>query len=339
MEMNRLLGHQHIEDYPRNSIEMRELVELLSRDVKDHVFCEPCLKLHKLDKLVEHTSKGRLSRTLLPYLEIEDAFWTGKLFGPNFSSVGFRLAMRTHQYNPSDEQLLRVLGQDTIMSLSTEHVRQSRADVRIFEGVMYHRLQVVVLSASPESSIYKGHPYIEICRHLSFWTDERGICIRLNIHDYIHDLIFPSKTGTRIWALDWDVLEKKGPKGWVFSEILQCNYCRTDLCIDFKNYPGRGMAIFVMRWKELGYGPDTDMWEQHVGRSWLRSPRTTTIAALPDGEEEVRFDAMLLEPGSKEKLFEYHEYCKWLVARKNGLEQVTEETNTCSSEHQMEDWN
>ena len=44
----------------------------------------------------------------------------------------------------------------------------------------------------------------------------------------------------------------------------RCRKCRTEYRIDSKYYEGYGEAIFLTRWKDLGPGPDDEVWRQHL---------------------------------------------------------------------------
>ncbi|KAG4430861.1 hypothetical protein IFR05_013662, partial [Cadophora sp. M221] len=48
------------------------------------------------------------------------------------------------------------------------------------------------------------------------------------------------------------------------SGIERCRECRTEYTIDYTYFEGHGMAMFFTRWKDLGPGPESDIWKQHL---------------------------------------------------------------------------
>jgi hypothetical protein len=39
----------------------------------------------------------------------------------------------------------------------------------------------------------------------------------------------------------------------------RCQDCRTEYRIDFKFYDGKGLVMFLTRWKDLGDGPESEV--------------------------------------------------------------------------------
>ena len=102
--------------------------------------------------------------------------------------------------------------------------------------------------------------------------------------------------------------------------------CRTEYRTIFKCYKAHGVAIFFTRWKNLGAGPESDVWKQHLLRaspvSLLREmfsgvtiptkPQTQVERWLRDGNlcsafedgHELKFDS-LLTLGNDAALFQF----------------------------------
>ena len=57
------------------------------------------------------------------------------------------------------------------------------------------------------------------------------------------------------------------------SAVQRCQNCRTQYHTDFMDYDGHGVAMFLTRWKDLGSGPESEMWNQFAlqGVAHLRS--------------------------------------------------------------------
>jgi hypothetical protein len=46
--------------------------------------------------------------------------------------------------------------------------------------------------------------------------------------------------------------------------VRRCQNCRTEYRIDFKYYENHGSTVFFTRWKDLGPGPESEVWMQHI---------------------------------------------------------------------------
>jgi hypothetical protein len=109
--------------------------------------------------------------------------------------------------------------------------------------------------------------------------------------------------------------------------VKRCQECRTEYRIDFKYYEGHGLAMFLTRWKDLGPGPESEVWMQHL------PPRVASLRALftsqtsmglqtkvedqpHDGDlssafgdgDDFKFDS-LLTSGNRAELFRFQKQC------------------------------
>ena len=46
--------------------------------------------------------------------------------------------------------------------------------------------------------------------------------------------------------------------------LKQCMFCWTEYRIDLRHYEGHGLAMFLTRWKDLGPGPESEVWIQNL---------------------------------------------------------------------------
>jgi hypothetical protein len=102
--------------------------------------------------------------------------------------------------------------------------------------------------------------------------------------------------------------------------------------IDFKYYDGRGLAVFFTRWKDLGAGPEGEVWTQHLppraaaslgalfaSRVWAQTsvglqtqlearPQDGDLSSAFEDSDDYKFDS-LLTSWNKAELFRFQKQC------------------------------
>lgn len=172
-----------------------------------------------------------------------------------------------------------------------DHVRQFREECRIIQECLIHRLQSVHISRKSLGTIRRDPPSEMICPHIEFRTSEHNI----------------------------------------ESGVRRCQKYCTEYRIDFKYYDGHGLAMFFTRWKDLGAGPEGEVWKQHLrsrvaslGRLFTSQARAQTSVELQnqievwpqdgdlssafEGSDDFKFDS-LLTSGNKAELFRFQKQC------------------------------
>jgi len=199
--------------------------------------------------------------------------------------------MKRYQQNLGYSQLLKLMSDGTDTRPWSSYTKQSRAEYRIIQCRMIHRMQIIILSAT--SASFTRDPFIEICRHLDF---------RSNTHSgYIVTTLFTPwlprlSLYRKVWSTSWNLtsLERHNTS----SGMMRCHYCWTEFRIDFRHYPGQGMAMFFTRWKNLGTGPDDEDWKRNF-QPWDCLPPITiqfeagTLHSVFENGEDFMLDSLV----------------------------------------------
>jgi hypothetical protein len=317
MQIKRLIGDPYLRNLAGRPANTLAFLDILALDLPDQVVCSSCQKLHKMENAARYISMTRQGGPAPECLSDDQYAMVEGFISINFSSTVFRMAMKRYQQNPECSQLLKLLSYDTDTRLGSSYVKQSRADCRIIQGLMIHRVQNVFLSATSSTSpAFTTDPLFEICRHLDFRTDTHSV--------YVATTLFcnflPRVTDYRkVWSTACNLtgLERHNTG----SGLMRCHHCWTEFRIDFKQYPGHGMAMFFTRWKNLGAGPDDEDWKRNF-RPWDRLPPTAVqfqagaLSSAFENGEEFKLDS-LLSPENKTELFRAQN--KWLSIHDEAL--------------------
>lgn len=222
------------------------LLALLAIDLPDHVVCFPCKKLHSIKDFDRYNSSTysttwRLHTSLhLPACVIQDQRNKTFVLTNLYGATCFKIAVkRYHQQANSEDVLMMMSSEETTTTVVENYVRQYREECCVVDGRLMHRLQSVNKSrkSSTPTSFGVEPPDERICPHLNL---RRSL---LNID----------------------------------CGLKQCMFCRTEYRVDLRHYEGHGLAMFLTRWKDLGPGPESEVWIQHL---------------MPTGKPPFRADAL-----------------------------------------------
>jgi hypothetical protein len=163
-------------------------------------------------------------------------------------------------------------------------VRQLREECRVVQGQLMHRLQSVDISRKCSTAMPSRHN-----------LPSEMICPHVNFRKSVHNI-----------------------------GVKRCQECCTDYRIDFKHYDGHGWALFFTRWKNLGAGPESEVWRQHLlprpaSPIWSQTSvgLQTQVEDQPEDEDlptafgdsdAFKFDS-LLTSRNKADLFRFKEQC------------------------------
>lgn len=160
-----------------------------------------------------------------------------------FGATAFRMAIKRYHQQPDCTKLLKIMSSKATKTVATgNYVRQFREECRIVQGSLIHRLQSVYISRKclRTTPFRCDLPSEIICPHIKFRTSEHNIG----------------------------------------SGVKRCQKCRTEYRIDFKHHDGHGLVIFFTRLKDLGAGPEGEVWTRHLS-SIVVSLRTLFDSRVP----------------------------------------------------------
>jgi hypothetical protein len=230
-----VLGTQHFLKVAYSTENLVTLLNLLALDLRNYVACSPCRKLHNMKNIRRYniTRYNGCSPSYeyhilrLPACVAQDrainTFTITELFG----STAFKMAVKRYHQQPDCTRLLKIMSSTEATTTKIgDYVRQFKEECRVVRGRLMHRLQSAYILQDQRSDIFPfihNTPSEVICPHIKF--------------------------GTSVY--------ETGPI------VKRCQECCTDYRIDFKYYDCHGWAMFFTRWKNLGTGPDSEVWRQH----------------------------------------------------------------------------
>ncbi len=286
------LGNQYLKALEENEqLDRYNFLTLLERDLPNHISCCYCKKLHAINKAHQHLYSNRYYLGTGRYLSCWTAdfdLWACVYIHYDFSSTIFQMTMKRHRQGLDCSKLLNLLSYKTKTRFRHGYVEQCTALAKIVDGSLLVRVQRIFMIQTTQLTPVPWHSDFAICPHFEFISMES----------------FDRYSNT-IQIAQWD--EPKGHQNW--EGIIQCKHCLTEFRIDFKNIGGRGNAMFVTRWKNLGEGrsPLDYKWQSHVdwhkGRHWLpvEFDRGSICAAFEQKEHfKFEFDSLLNAQNKKE---------------------------------------
>ncbi|KFY93334.1 hypothetical protein V500_03774 [Pseudogymnoascus sp. VKM F-4518 (FW-2643)] len=264
---------------------MNAFLHLLERDLPLHIVCPYCNKLHFTPFAERHLASERycpIARKTWSTCRATDSWAqnSGNM-APRFTSTIFFMAMKAHRQGKDTSALLRLLSHKTIDSLPG-FAQLHTAEARIRNGSLLVRDQKVFMVPASHTTPFSLSGEFGFCRHTmleSMW-DLQWCGIHVPKVDEIH--------------------EHENKEG-----IIYCQYCHTELRIDFKSYGKAGNAVFVTRWMDIGEGRDRNdvKWKTRWSFEWLWDdavyPRGSISAAFEE-TDDFRFDSLLTEQDEME---------------------------------------
>ena len=250
MQLARLLGGRHLVDLASNAAETAIFIHLLARDLQDEVGCSACLRLHKIQNVARYV-QNRQRRYRACSTSYED-YIVNRFCSSCFSEPVFRMAMKRYQQQREYGYLVDLMSSTSVarMSRRSHYIFQSRAECRIVEGTMVLRSQSVyffIFCTTPR--IPSVRPFA-ICAHLTLKTNSTCAWIQSSWRA-------SNESFGKIWSIAWDrVSRKKVGRRYKESELLRCPHCPVEFRVDFKWFRGRGAAMVVSRWLNMGTVPD-----------------------------------------------------------------------------------
>jgi hypothetical protein len=260
---------------------MNTFLHLLERDFPLHIVCPHCNKLHYTPLAERHLVTER-------YCHTASQTWTkcrtrdslGQT-PPRFTSTIFLMAMKAYRQGRDTTGLLRLLSHKQIINSKEGFVELQISEARIRNDSLLMRDQKVFMLPASLTTPFSLFGEFGFCRH----------CMLKNTHDLRWCGIYVPEVDEMN-----DYVNKEG--------IIYCNYCHTELRIDFKSYGKAGNAMFVTRWMDIGEGRDVDdvKWKVRLGggNEWLWDdaiyPRGSICASFEGrSSDDFRFDSLITE--------------------------------------------
>jgi hypothetical protein len=286
------LGTQYLKALEENEqLDRYKFLTLLERELPNYIACYYCKKLHAINKARRHLYSNRYySRAdgYLPCWIADLELGTDFFIHNDFSFTVFQMAMKLHRQGLDCSKLLNLLSYKTRTRFRYGYVEQRTALTQIVAGSLFIREQRIFMIPPTRPILNPWVLYFVICPHFPF--------ISIQTFDRYMDII-----QTAHWDEPKDNQNGEG--------IMQCKYCLTEFRIDFKSFGGRGNAMFITRWQDLGEGrsPLDHKWQSHVdGRKGgdqrpVEFDRGSICAAFEQEEHfRFKFDSLLTLQNKKE---------------------------------------
>jgi hypothetical protein len=302
MHLKRLLGTQNFLRVITSTKDTLALLNLLALDLPNQVVCSACKRLHDMQNLQRYNSATySAGSTIFQYDSLrfpacvsQDRDNDTYVITKLFGSTAVKMAIKRYHQQPECTKLLKIMSSKAAETIERRHyVQQFREECRIIQGCLIHRLQSVYIPRKCLGTLPFRHdpPFEKICPHIKFRTSEHNIG----------------------------------------SGMRRCQECRTEYRIDFKYYDGHGLAMFFTRWKDLGAGPDGEVWTQHLPSrvASLRAaftgqvraqtsvelqnqlevrPQAGDLSSAFEDSDDFKFDS-LLTSANKAELFRFQKQC------------------------------
>ena len=303
MHLHYVLGTQHFSRVASSTEDTIALLNLLALDLPNQVVCTACKRLHHMKNLQRYNSTTYGSGSVvnkyrslrLPACVTLDrnsnTFSVTDLFG----TTAFKMAVKRYHRQPECTELLKSMSSEAARIVYRHRqVRLFREECRVVQGRLMHRLQSVQVPrkrpTSMTTDVTCDLPSEMICTHVKFWK---------SVHT-------------------------------IGAGVKRCQECRTEYRIDVRTYDGHGDAMLFTRWKDLGYGPEGEVWAEHLipsasslfgaqFTSRLGSQASAALQAQPEAQpqdgdlysdfgdgDDFKFDS-LLTSANKKWLFQYQD--------------------------------
>jgi hypothetical protein len=295
MYLKCLLGTQHFLRVTSSTEDTLALLNLLALDLPNHVVCSACKRLHNMQNLRRYNSATySAGSTTYQYDSLRFPACVSQDRNNNtcaitnlFGATAFKMAIKRYHQQPECTELLKIMSSKATKTIEIrDYVRQFREECRVVQGCLMHRLQSVYISHKclTTTPFRRDPPSEIICPHIKFRTSEHNIG----------------------------------------SGVRRCQECRTEYRIDSRYYDSYGWAIFFTRWKDLGTGPEGEVWTQHLppraaslgalfaSQVWAQTsggqlearPQDRDLSSAFEDGNDFRFDS-LLTSGNKAELFRF----------------------------------
>ncbi|CAG8958815.1 hypothetical protein HYFRA_00011766 [Hymenoscyphus fraxineus] len=280
-----MLGTKYLAQLKRSE-ETYDFLTLLERDIPGSVSCKSCKVLHPIKEAESHINLGR---GVEPYerpclLDAEMRVASANIYF-GFSPVVFKMLMKHHSLFGLDNR-----SRELIKLLSPEPKRTDRkrvtitneVQVRIESGSLFicqtqtWECQCTAMAQDPGLLISVDRSYPSYCDHVLFKIDPTR---------RILELIFPPWYFPDASPLEYLKFPQcESNVSWERStDLFRCSLCRTEYKADMKHESSCALRVTITAWKDLGKGPEGDVWDQHLRPTGSRAPQGEIAVAFERG--------------------------------------------------------
>jgi hypothetical protein len=288
-----VIGCQYWTDlhHPTEVKEREIFLQLLDRDLTYHLFCHRCRRLHLPTPAgIGEWTDARLIHRLKQRRCFQEDFSakTANYLSTTFRFEHLQMTMKLHRLGLDFQTYLRSLAR--VENNCTRRIRDFRTfEARVVSNEMIIRSQHwLFLAPGPPGQGVKLGPGVFPCPE---------VCAHLNCGPYYpDDNILAAFLKCRISHLN----KNEDPCTYCRG-LKQCWYCPTEYQIDVKVFDGRGPALVVTKWMDLGAGrePSDPKWRSHLLDKNYRPVLVPvpffigTISRAFEGREGVEFDEVM----------------------------------------------
>ncbi|KAH7321858.1 hypothetical protein BKA65DRAFT_482293 [Rhexocercosporidium sp. MPI-PUGE-AT-0058] len=238
-----------------NDDDKLESLELLERDLPDHIVCQICIKLHSIKKAHKYVQNRWMGNIPLPACRVE-LKWRRVDFHlhKDFSLVLFQMAMKLNQQGRDVSRILGFLSSKSRRYLRDGYVEQYSSLARVVDNRLLLRDQRVRKVPTSQRDCLPRDVTFWVCPH--FWVYSKDKLDKLD------------RWGSQ--------LEKPDPFGPEVCHsgpgLMRCLFCYTDFRIDFKSFGDSGNAVCLTTWKDLGSSRPllNEKWQSHISNPIAR---------------------------------------------------------------------
>ncbi|KAJ5051622.1 uncharacterized protein L3040_001397 [Drepanopeziza brunnea f. sp. 'multigermtubi'] len=283
-----IIGNQHMKELAKSHDEWCELLELIAREMPYHVACRRCSRFHDIRDVSQYIENTYRHENKSPPCHL--MHW-GRA---TFSECIFAMMLKRRERGLQTSHHLKMLSgecdkvssrADGFFAFPTLHeIAAIPTEIRLIDGSFLMRRRIIMPMRR------RRWPYAisrrAFCPHMRGTLD----CSL----GYLGRPDRPNAARRQVFR-DLDELEtdrKGSPCRHLWPERLHCEYCPTEYQIDVRHYGGFEYVAFCTVWKDLGSGPESDLWHTQLLK-FTPSPPT------PRHELEERKVAERFQQGGK----------------------------------------
>ncbi|KAJ8059818.1 hypothetical protein OCU04_011449 [Sclerotinia nivalis] len=255
------LGNDYSEALSENAPENSLLLSLIAKDLPQQIACHSCYRLHNMKDAVRYyQAKKNVSakfqrrpRALQCRLDTCLMLDYEQLIDEEFSPSLFHMAMKRSLHDPDCVQFLDILSRESTDEFGLDGwIKESQTDCRIVRGSFIHRAQKAWISDNNRPTLFGLS--MEPCAHMEVFYINGCIYTRAYALATCHD----DEASQRI------PFNRRKPE--ITLDLMKCNRCATQCQLTMKTLAGRGIAIFITRWADLGSSILDEKWKRYFYR-------------------------------------------------------------------------
>jgi hypothetical protein len=218
-------------------------LQCLECDLPEHLFCDRCTKLHL------HYGPAVIGRHQCSAIDRIDG--TTDYYHSQFQFEHVQMAMKLHRSGRDTKGYLAQLApvDTTIRGIHNLYLFEARIVAHEFLVRIQHWLFI------------PGNKAVQVPKYAF------GVCHHLTTEDFQSAARRANKLTSILSCRIAHLNDKREQTSCErCSGLSRCDYCPTDFRVDFKSFAGRGTAIIVTKWMNLGAGrvSSDPKWRTHL---------------------------------------------------------------------------